>query len=72
MTACDLCGLLLSHGLTIDSVEEWRLPPFPLSQHENGSWHAVGAKTGGPAEIHFEGEFHLLERLQREEPSNVR
>jgi len=43
------------------------LSRFHLSQHEDGTWHVIDAKTGGPAEVQVEGDSFLLYRLPREE-----
>lgn len=40
---------------------------YHLSQHEDGSWHVIDARTGGPAEIEFDGRFMLLWKLTREQ-----
>ncbi|MEI3807601.1 hypothetical protein V6R85_24065 [Agrobacterium sp. CCNWLW32] len=40
---------------------------YHLSQHEDGSWHVIDARTGGPAEIEVEGEFYVLWKLPRHE-----
>lgn len=40
---------------------------YHLSQHEDGSWHVIDAKTGGPAEIEFEGQFVLLWKMPRQQ-----
>jgi hypothetical protein len=39
------------------------LSRYSLSQHEDGSWHVIDARTGGPAEVEVEGRFMLLWKL---------
>ena len=45
---------------------------YHLSQHEDGSWHVIDARTGGPAEIEFDGRFMLLWKLTREQAEACR
>lgn len=36
---------------------------YRLGQHEDGSWHVIDARTGGPVEIEVDGRFVLLWKL---------
>jgi hypothetical protein len=40
---------------------------FHLGHHENGTWHVIDAKTGGPVEVTVDGKFYLLQKLPKEE-----
>lgn len=43
------------------------LSRYRLGRHEDGSWHVIDAKTGGPAEVQIEGRFYVLYRLSEED-----
>ncbi|PTV70214.1 hypothetical protein [Agrobacterium pusense] len=47
------------------------LSRFHLGQHEDGTWHVIDARTGGPAEIEHEGRFILLWRLPRSDAEQL-
>lgn len=46
------------------------LSRFHLGQDENGAWHVVDAKRGGPAEIQVDGKFYLLWGISKVEAEN--
>jgi hypothetical protein len=46
------------------------LSRFHLGRHENGTWHVMDAKTGGPAELQIEGKFYLLWGMPKDEAEN--
>lgn len=46
----------------MDSISRYR-----LGRHEEGSWHVIDAKTGGPAEIQVSGKFYLLWKLTEDD-----
>lgn len=43
------------------------LSRYHLAQHEEGSWHVIDARTGGPAEIEVDGKFFVFWKLPKEE-----
>ncbi len=47
------------------------LSRFHLSQHEDGTWHVIDVRTGGPAEIEYGGKFILLWKLPRSEAEQL-
>lgn len=46
------------------------LSRFHLGQDDNGAWHVVDAKRGGPAEIQIDGKFYLLWGMSKVEAEN--
>lgn len=46
----------------MDSISRYR-----LGRHEDGLWHVIDAKTGGPAEVQIGGKFYILWKLPEEE-----
>ncbi|TBY66235.1 hypothetical protein E0H51_34050 [Rhizobium leguminosarum bv. viciae] len=47
------------------------LSRFHLSQHEEGTWHVIDVRTGGPAEIEHEELFMLLWELPRSDAEPI-
>ncbi len=46
----------------MDSLSRYHLAP-----HEDGSWHVIDARTGGPAEIKVNGIYFVFWKLPKEE-----